>query len=113
MLEYITNIYILPLIATIIGLIIVFIYDKFEKKQYTGANYFRFAILIYIATFSSLYLVHLASSKLSAGTSITGMFGGGLANGESTGTSSQNPLSTMNEYSKMHLEQFKTGTPTF
>ena len=35
MLEYLNTIYCLPLISTIIGMIIVYLYDKFEKKQYT------------------------------------------------------------------------------
>ena len=33
-LEYLTSIYVLPILATIIGLCIVYIYDLFEKKQF-------------------------------------------------------------------------------
>ena len=114
MLEYITSFYSLAFIATFIGLLIIYIYDKFEKKQYTGANYFRFAILIYISTFLSLYLVNILSGKL--GNSTFGLFDKSNITCDSNmqnSTTMQNPLSTLNEYSKMHLEQFKTGTPTF
>ena len=57
-LEYLTNIYILPLITTIIGIVIVYLYDKFEKKQYTSAIYIRIALLIYISSFATFYLSH-------------------------------------------------------
>ena len=55
-LEYLTNMYVLPLIASIIGLAIVFIYDKFEKKQYTNSVYLRVGILIYISCLATIYL---------------------------------------------------------
>ena len=100
--EYITNIYVLPLIATIIGLILVYLYDKFEKKQYTSAQYLRIGILIYISTYLTLYI-----SKLDCFTTIesTMMSGGNL-----------DPQSVMpqgNDFNKSHLEQFKIGVPTF
>jgi len=57
--EYITNIYILPLISTIIGLFLFYLYDKFEKKQYTSAHYLRISILIYISTYLTLYISKL------------------------------------------------------
>lgn len=97
MLEYITNIYVLPLIATIIGLIIVFIYDKFEKKQYTNSVYLRIGILIYISCIATIYI-----SKLNF-----------LQQGG--GSIDINPQSFMpppNDI-KTTYEQFKTGVPTF
>jgi hypothetical protein len=33
MLEYLNNIYILPLISTILGITIVYLYDKFENSH--------------------------------------------------------------------------------
>ena len=98
MLEYITNIYVLPLIATIIGMLLVYIYDKFEKKQYTTAMYLRIAILIYISTFGTIYL-----SRLNIFTGLQS--GGGDSNHQSA-------MPQPNEL-KVHLEQFKTGVPTF
>ena len=56
MLEYLNNIYVLPLISTIVGIIIVYLYDKFEKKQYTKAIYLRISLLIYISSFATFYL---------------------------------------------------------
>jgi hypothetical protein len=112
MIEYLTSFYSIALLATIIGLLIIYIYDKFEKKQYTIANYFRFAILIYISTFASLYLVNMIS-----GTSLNILSGGG-GSAASTSNNMEQPslssVSNFNDYhSKLHSEQFKTGIPTF
>ena len=46
--------YVLSSIATIIGLFIVYLYDKFEKKQYTNAEYFRIGILIFISCLATI-----------------------------------------------------------
>ena len=99
--EYITNIYILPLISTIIGLSLVYLCDKFEKKQYTSAQYLRIGILIYISTYLTLYI-----SKLNCFTinDSTNMSGGNL--------DPQTIMPQPNEF-KSHLEQFKIGVPTF
>jgi hypothetical protein len=99
MIEYITNIYVLPLIATIIGLAIVYMYDKFEKKQYTTAVYFRIAILIYISAFGTIYL-----SKMDIFTRNIQCGGGELNH--------QSAMPQPNDLN-IHLEQFKTGVPTF
>lgn len=99
-LEYLTNMYVLPLIATIIGLAIVFIYDKFEKKQYTNNVYLRVGILIYISCLATIYI-----SKMHF-----------LQNGgNSDSTSEFNPQSSMPQPNviKTNFEQFKTGVPTF
>ena len=99
-LDYLTSIYILPLITTIIGLLIVYLYDKFEKKQYTSAVYLRIGLLIYVSTFGTIYI-----SRLAMFTGSSSQSGGGI-----------NPQSMMpqpNEISSSHLEQFKTGVPTF
>lgn len=100
-LEILTNTYILPLIASIIGLIILFIYDKFEKKQYTYGTYLRVGILIYISTFA---VVYLARSDFFLSTSNNQSGGGGI--------DPQTFMPSPNEI-KAHLEQFKTGIPTF
>jgi len=100
--EYITNIYILPLIATIVGLSLVYLYDKFEKKQYTSAQYLRIGILIYISTYLTLYI-----SKLNCFTDMNSstMSGGNI--------DPQSVMPQPNEFNKSHLEQFKIGVPTF
>ena len=101
MLEYLNNIYILPLISTILGITLVYFYDKFEKKQYTSAIYLRIAILIYISSFSTFYL-----SKCSFFLNNSILQSGG---------SSIDPQSMMPQGNILntHLEQFKTGIPTF
>ena len=99
--EYITNIYILPLISTIIGLSLVYLYDKFEKKQYTSSQYLRIGILIYISTYVTLYI-----SKLNFFTenSSINMSGGNL---------DPNLVMPQPNELKSHFEQFKIGVPTF
>ena len=97
-LEYLTNMYILPIIASIIGLVIVYVYDKFEKKQYSNSVYFRIAILIYISCLATIYI-----SKLNILQS-----GGG-------GSEQPNILLQPNDIrpSTTNYEHFKTGIPTF
>ena len=101
MLEYLNTLYCLPLISTIIGITILYLYDKFEKKQYTSAIYIRIALLIYISSFVTFYLSH--NSYLF--TNLISQSGGG----------SVDPQSMMPQANdlKNHLEQFKTGIPTF
>ena len=100
MIEYINTIYFLPIISTCIGILIVYLYDKFEKKQYTSAIYLRIALLIYISSFATFYLshnIHLFSNL--------GVQSGG----------SIDPQSLMPQANdlKIHLEQFKTGVSPF
>ncbi len=101
-LEYLTNIYVLPLIASIIGLAIVFIYDKFEKKQYTNSVYLRVGILIYISCLATIYLSKM--QFLQSG-------GNGDIISEANSQSSM-PQPNVN-VARANFEQFKTGVPTF
>ena len=99
-LEYLSNMYVLPLIATVIGLALVYIYDLFEKKQYTNAVYLRIAVLIYVSCLATIYISRLSFLQV-GGSSSSGM--------------EVNPQSVMpqpNEF-KSSFEQFKTGIPTF
>jgi hypothetical protein len=101
-LEYITNIYILPLISAIIGVCIMYLYDKFEKKQYTYSIYLRIGLLIYISTYLALYI-----SKLNCLTSL-----GELAQSGGGGLDPQLAMPQGNNI-KSHFEQFKIGVPSF
>ena len=105
-LEYITNIYVLPLLSTIIGLILVYLYDKFEKKQYTTAIYLRIGVLLYISTYGTLYI-----SKLNCLSSI----GDSKTPYSHSGGSMSDPQLAMPQGNdiKTHFEQFKIGVPTF
>ena len=102
-LEYITNIYVLPLLSTIIGLTIIYLYDKFEKKQYTSAVYLRIGVLLYISTYATLYISKLDCLSFNTSHSQTG------------GGSSVDPQLSMPQANdiKSHFEQFKIGVPTF
>ena len=99
-LEYLQNMYVLPLIATVIGLALVYVYDLFEKKQYTNAVYLRIGILIYVSCLATIYISRL--SFLQVGGSPSSSF-------EPT---AQSVMPQPNEF-KSSFEQFKTGIPTF
>jgi hypothetical protein len=102
LLEYLNNIYVLPFIAAIIGLALVYIYDLFEKKQYTNAVYLRIGILIYISCLATIYISRLNFLQS----------GGASSSGESN--SVQNAMPQPNEFrTSTNFEHFKTGIPTF
>ena len=103
LLEYINNMYVLPLISTIIGLSLVYLYDKFEKKQYTNAMYLRIGLLIYISTYGTLYISKLDMFSASDNT---------LQSGGSNISDPQLMMQQPNEI-KSYLEHFKSGVPTF
>ena len=109
-LEYLTNMYVLPLIATAIGLALVYVYDLFEKKQYTNAVYLRIGILIYLSCLATIYISRLSFLQVRMG---AGM-GGGVQSGGGGGfdASPQSMMPQPNEF-KSSFEQFKTGIPTF
>lgn len=99
-LEYLSNMYVIPIIASVIGLALVYVYDLFEKKQYTNAVYLRIAVLIYVSCLATIYITRLSFLQV----------GGSSSNGMEA-----NPQSVMpqpNEF-KSSFEQFKTGIPTF
>jgi hypothetical protein len=105
MLEYINTIYVLPIFATLIGILIVYLYDKFEKKQYTSAIYLRIALLIYVSSCGMFYI-----SKMDYFNNLS------ILSNMQSGGSSNDPQSLMpqpNEIKINNFEQFKTGVPTF
>jgi predicted PurR-regulated permease PerM len=55
MLEYLLNNYVLALVGVCVSLLITYLYDKFEKKQYSSSVYFKIAILTYIASLTLLF----------------------------------------------------------
>ena len=98
LLEYLSNMWVLPLIATIIGLTIVYLYDLFEKKQYTNAIYIRIGILIYISCLATIYISRLQFLQV-----------GGAATPD---MNTQNLMPQPNEL-RNTVEHFKTGIPAF
>ena len=103
--EYLNTTYILPLIAVLIGLLILYIYDLFEKKQYNNAVYFRVGILIYISSFITIYIsrTFFINFNLQHNTQ---------HGGNSQTFSHQSGLQQPNEI-RNAFEHFKTGVPTF
>ena len=111
MIEILTNTYVLPLIAVIIGLVILWLYDKFENKQYRLSQYTRIAILIYISSFALIFVMRHSMFTGITGVAIPGIQSGGgqVSNG---GTQSKNNYDAdidMPGYG----EHFNTGLPTF
>ena len=105
-LEYITSIYVLPLISTIIGLSLVYLYDKFEKKQYTTAIYLRIGVLLYISTYGTLYISRLNYFSSMSDTKNPYSQSGGSMSDPQLAMPQANDIKT-------HFEQFKIGVPTF
>lgn len=103
-LDILTNIYFLPLIASIIGLAILYAYDKFEKKQYSNSIYLRIGILIYISCLATIYL---SNAQFFLGSWIQS------GSGSTTSLDPQSVLPQPNEIRINRYEQFKTGVPTF
>lgn len=101
-LEYLSNMYVLPLIATVIGLSLVYVYDLFEKKQYTNAVYLRIAVLIYVSSLATIYISRLSFLQV----------GGASASSSGMDSNFQSVMPQPNEF-KSSFEQFKTGIPTF
>jgi len=106
MLEYINTIYVLPIFATLIGILIVYLYDKFEKKQYTTAIYLRIALLIYVSSCGMFYI-----SKMDFFSNINIL--SNIQSGGSNNVDSQTMMPQPNEIKLNNFEQFKTGVPTF
>ena len=94
-LEYLSHMWVLPLIATIIGISIVYLYDLFEKKQYTNAVYLRIGLLIYISCLATIYISRLDFLQVGGSSSTT-----------------ENTMPQPNEI-RNSFESFKTGVPTF
>ena len=106
MIEYLNNIYVLPLISTIIGTLIIYLYDKFEKKQYTSAIYLRIALLLYISAFGTFYISNNLPLFITSTSSIS-------SNIQSGGSIDPQTLMPQGNDLSKHFEQFKTGVPTF
>lgn len=112
MLEYLLHIYVLPIYAVIFGLCLVYLYDKFENKQYTPSIYLRLGLVIYISTLVSILIFTTRFGGI-----FDGLFGGSSQKGGASDGMFPNEItpggSSMTENSKLHLEHFKTGVPTF
>ena len=102
-LDILTNTYVLPLISSIIGLVILYAYDKFEKKQYSNGIYLRIGILIYISCLATIYL---SKSQFFLGSWIQN-------GGDASNIDPQTLLPQPNEVRTNRFEHFKTGVPTF
>ena len=103
-LEYISNMYVLSLISTIVGLCILYLYDKFEKKQYTNAIYCRIGILIFLSCLATVYISRLNFFQSGGGNSISNI---------TNVCDSGNSYGSEGMRAQTQYENFKTGVPTF
>lgn len=53
--QILQNIYLTPIIGVFIGWIIIYLYNKIEKKNYSKTDYFKFSILIYLLCLLVIY----------------------------------------------------------
>ena len=109
-LEYISNMYVLSVIATVIGLCILYMYDKFEKKQYTNAIYMRIGILIFMSCLGTIYISRMNFFQ----NNTNSMSGGGSSSNSynSINNLSNNDCNIQSNDNRSY-ENFKTGVPTF
>ena len=57
MIEYLTNIFIFPLIGVVLGLFVYHFYHKIDDKNYlTKGDYFKCAVLSYLVCFAILFI---------------------------------------------------------
>ena len=71
MIEYITNIFIFPLIGVVLGIFVYHFYHKIDDKNYlTTRDYLKCAVLSYIVCFAILFIQkNMVPSSLSSLTS--------------------------------------------
>ena len=120
MIDYLTNIYIISLIGSLLGLLLTYLYDKFEKKEYSSKVYFKVFMLTYIASLVTLYVFNLVNNNnvvspksvsvntppnTSISVNKTELVGGAQVN-NTVPTNVSKPFS-------LESQQFNTGTPTF
>ena len=101
--EYLSNMFVLAGIATVIAICLLYIYDLFEKKQYTNAIYLRIGILVFVSCLATIYITRLSFLQV----------GGGGASSSSMSSDTQNMMPQPNEIRNSNYEHFKTGIPTF
>ena len=72
MIEFLTNIYIFPLIGVLLGLFVYHFYHKIDEKNYlTKGDYFKCALLTYLVCFTILFLQQNIISSGSTSSLIT------------------------------------------
>ena len=121
MLNYLTNIYVISLIGSLLGLLLTYLYDKFEKKEYSGKVYFKVFMLTYLASVVTLYVFNLVNNNNrvsqtldSINKSTATAKGVSVNKSELVGGNQVNNIATnVTKSFNMESQQFNTGTPTF
>jgi hypothetical protein len=104
MIEFITNIYIFPIIGVLLGLFIYHFYHKVDDKNYlTKGDYFKCAVLIYIVCFAILFLQQNMGSIIISNTSSS------LSKISNSGTEIADVSSVLDDVDNV----FNTGHPGF
>ena len=105
-----TNKYVISILGSLVCLITTYLYDKFEKKEYSYAVYFKIMVLGYLASISTI----LASSFLSSTTnpvSVTSEIVKDTVDAAATTTAQV--AATASQNIPLNQLKFKIGTPTF
>ena len=105
--------YVLSVIATVIGLCILYMYDKFEKKQYTNAIYMRIGILIFISCLGTVYVSRMHFFQNNTNTNALSGGGGGSGGTVNNINNLSSSECSMQSNDNRSYENFKTGMPTF
>lgn len=124
--SFLKNIYIQALAGTLVTLLFIFLYDKFEKKDFTKVEYVKFACLSYFSCLASLYFSAYFNSSTNCPVISSGacpikinteskIMSGGSSSNNSTNINNSNVNSNANNIMNdtSNLERFKTGNPGF
>ena len=103
MFSVLTNIYVLPLIVTILGLCVFYGYSKMTKTddECPKSCYFKTSVCLYLVSLGTLWLFTKLTNSNTSSTLV-----GGATNAVSAETVTA-PIGNFN------VEKFNTGRPTF
>lgn len=104
-----TNKYVISILGSLICLITTYLYDKFEKKEYSYAVYFKIMILGYLASISTI----LASSFLSSTTNPVSVTNEIVKDTVEAATTTAQVATAASQNIPLNQLKFKIGTPTF
>lgn len=115
-----TNKYVLSIIGSLICLLVTFLYDKFEKKEYSYAVYAKMMILGYIISIATILLFNfLQSSSIvkqvasTNGSSSTQTISESILDDSVKAATNIATQNLGNQDIPLNQLKFKIGTPTF
>ena len=104
-----TNKYVISILGSLVCLITTYLYDKFEKKEYSYAVYFKIMVLGYLASISTI----VASNLLSSNTGPVSVASEIVKDTVEAATTTAQLSTTASQSIPLNQLKFKIGTPTF